>query len=458
MRYPGGLINCLSTTEPGPPSRSIAPRGRTRFGVSSIPVLGVSLLVATMGFTALLVVRGQSRMSMIQGDAAEARLLALSAIDLARLEIDSDPNWRTTYAGATWGNERAVAPGKFYAWKVVDYATGGSVTTDELASVRVVGKGRVGSGIQLQSVVLTAKITPLDVLRTTVHSNDNLHAGAPITTTGGPVSTNALLLRLATIIGKAEAASTLGWADVTGGLTCPAPLKTMPDPSVFDIYRNMATQLLWGGGAEDWTITWPLLSAGINPSGGSTNADGIYFISVPAGKTLILEMSRIKGSLVVECGDAASVRLREPVCWEPHRTDLPILLVKHLTNSLVDDRIEAGAGSIVETSVGANLNPPHTPYNGVSNSIIAATDTYPSQLKGLIHVISPPPNIHGSRTRIGNGVTIIGTLVTDQRVRTVDDGTSNLTFSPTLYAAPPKGYYTVDMIPSPGSWRQEALP
>lgn len=432
-------------------------QSQLRRGSSYILVLGTTMIVSTLGLGALLAVRAQARAGRMLTDVAEARQLAHSAIDLARLMMANDLNWRTTYAGGQWMVERQADVGKFYTWKVLDDATGGPVSNNEMESVRIVGKGRVGTAVQLWSTVLDVSIFPLDVLRTTVHSESMFDVRDPITTTGGPVSTNGILFRGDRITGAAEAAFYFGFGSITGGLTCPAPTKPLPDQAVFDAYRAMATQIPWAT-SGDWTITWPLLSSGINPSGGATNANGIYYISVPPSAKLTLEINRIRGTLLVECGDKASFRQWNPVCWESHSPDLPILLIKHATNRSVDDWIEAGSGSIMETVVGANLNPSHTPYGGVSDGTIDASDSYPSQMKGLIHIMAPSAGIEHTTTRIGNDVKIIGTVISDQEVEVRDGGTSNLIFDSNLYANPPKGYYTLKLTPRSGTWRQEILP
>lgn len=436
-------------------------RGKARQGFTYVLVLGTTLIVMTMGWGALMVTRAKTRTAVMQSDAAQARLLAMSAIHLARLKIKNDTNWRTNYASAQFTAESTAATGQFYSWKILDNATGGAVTSNPLDAVRVIGKGRVGSAVQMHSVVLTAVKVPLDVLRTTLHSSDYFNCNLPITSSGGPVSTNDTLDRDATITGAAEAVATTSSGLITGGLTCPAPVKPMPSQSVFDTYKNMATAITWGGGSSNggtWTVDWSLLSAGVNPSGGSKNAKGIYYIAVPSTRILELSIDRICGTLVIECGSGASVRMTDKVCWDPWSPELPILLIKHTTNSHTEDWIEAAPGFINEWSVGGNLNPAHTPYNGVWNSSTSLLDFYPSRLSGLIHIMSPVPNPNSSRVIIGNGVSINGTLIADQEIEIDDNGTANLTYNSTVFTNPSLGYYTVDMVPTSGTWKMETLP
>lgn len=433
----------------------------SRRGATYALVLGTSLLVATISMGSLMAVRSQAETARLLGDATAAADLASSGVAYARLKIKDDAEWRTTYASGTWSAEQPLGGGVF-TWKVVDATTGGSVLHSgvtaafDTASVRVYAKGRIGSVVHTTSVILAAQKVPLDVLRTTMHCEDLFYVASPVTTTGGPVSTNGLLLGFAKITGAAESGSHYGFSSITGGLTSPAPQKPLPHQAVFDVYRDMATEIpysSWGS----WTVSWPLLSAGVNPSGSGTNAKGIYYIRVPTGRVLTLQIKRIRGTLIIYCEDGASVRQWDPVCWDPHSADLPILLIKHATNTYVEDWIEAGESAIVETDAGVNMNPSHTPYLGASNNSVSTSDVYPSRLHGLIHIMSPH-NTNSSYVLLGNQVNLLGTLICDQRLQTTDGGTANLNYDPDLYSNPPLGYCTLNMLPAAGSWKQELSP
>ncbi len=433
----------------------------SRRGATYALVLGTSLLVATISMGSLMAVRSQAETARLLGEATAAANLALSGVSYARLKIKADPEWRTTYASGTWSAEQPLGGGVF-TWKVVDATTGGSVRHNgvsaafDTASVRLYSKGRIGSVEHTTSVILAAQKVPMDVLRTTMHCEDLFYVAAPVTTTGGPVSTNGLLLGFAKITGAAESGSYYGFSSITGGLTTPAPQKPLPDQAVFDVYRDMATEIPYSSGGS-WTVSWPLLSSGVNPTGSGTNARAIYYIRVPTGRVLTLQIKRILGTLIIDCEDGASVRQWDPVCWAPQSTDLPILLIRHATNTYVEDWIEAGASAIVETDVGVNLNPAHTPYLGASNDSVSTSDVYPSRLHGLIHIMSPHYG-NSSYVLLGNQVNILGTLICEQRLQTTDGGSTNLNHDPDLFDNPPLGYCTLNMLPAAGSWKQELSP
>ena len=96
-----------------------------------------------------------------------------------------------------------------------------------------------------------------------------------------------------------------------------------------------------------------------------------------------------------------------------------------------------------------NLNPPGTPYNGASNT--TQTDSYPSELDGLIHVIGATSIYLDDKTYIK------GTLVTDGTILTT--GASAVSADPALLANPPKFYAKGDQVtPVQGTWKWDTLP
>jgi hypothetical protein len=258
-----------------------------------------------------------------------------------------------------------------------------------------------------------------------------------------------------TIAGKAEAASKSGTGSVKGGLTILSGAKPMPATSVFDAYVRMATVIPYpsSGSGTSGTLSYPLLSAAVNPAG-AANAKGIYYISVPSTKALTIQTSRIRGTLLIDCADRATVILTSMICWDPELPELPILMIRHTGTGTANDTISPPAGTITE--VLDNLNPPSTPYNGNSNILPLVTDSYPSQLNGLIHVISPGGATGVSQVNIGGGASIKGMVIVDGNVTATD---AIVQHDDNLYANPPIGYTTGPvMIPIPGTWRWEVLP
>src|SRR6185369_2208038 len=72
-----------------------------------------SMVVTVMAVGAIAIVRAQARGNDALGDAAEARLYALSAIDLGRLWISQDSSWRTNRPNGIWASNQTIGNGTF---------------------------------------------------------------------------------------------------------------------------------------------------------------------------------------------------------------------------------------------------------------------------------------------------------------------------------------------------------
>lgn len=422
-----------------------------RRGGAYLAVLGVTTVVTVIGLSAVAVTRLERRAIEGTNNLAEARGYADSAVNIALLKINQNTNWRATYTHDTWTAAQTIGNGTLQ-WKLVDQVDT-NLNNNTTDPVRIVGQGTVGTTTQLCSVLLTSRNVPYDVLRTAMHSSGEFRKSTKtLTLIGGPASTNANLTRTGTIVGSAEAVTHSGSGSVSGTLTSPAPVKPMPPATVFDTYQAMATQITGltpSGGAIN--LVAPLLSSTVNPFAGGTNTNGIYYIVLPASVSLEIKISRIQGTLVVFCNDNAEVHCRDPINWEPVRTDLPILLVKHTGSSPTEEWFAVDASSVVsESALGANLNPAGTPYNTVADA--DTTDVYPSEFRGLIHIIGPTNTI----TSIWKNTKIVGTMIADCPLFIVTDASA--VYNPGIYSSPPEGYYQKQMIVSPGSWRRETLP
>lgn len=432
-------------------------RARRRRASVYVMVLGITTLIALLAISAAMAARLTLKSVAVQNDGAAAAALAESAVDYALSKLAADTNWRTTYSNGSETARISVGRGTI-SFKLVNEGLGltpgaGSIATNTFDPVRIYGYGRVGSAVRIYSVRLRGA-TPLDVMRTTIATAGEYQqaAGGILTTVGGPVSANGKLQLDDVIAGKAEASTQAGSKYAKGGVMITSP-KAFPPTTLFDAYARLATTIPFPTSGSSNVLSYPLLSAAVNPSG-SGNALGIYCISVPKDKTLDIQVSRIRGTLLIDCADGANVTLKSMICWEPEFPDLPILLIRHVTSKKTTDIISPPAGTITE--VLSNLNPPSTPYNGNSNILPLVTDSYPSQLKGLIHITCPTGNPAGSTVEVDTYPSVIGTLLTDTHIKAKG---AEFRWDANLYANPPVGYTMGPaMIPVPGTWRWEVLP
>lgn len=414
----------------------IGRKSRLRRGTIYVVVMGVAATVSLIGMSGLMVARLQLRRAAEANAWTEAGDLALAGIELGIARISANATWRTTYTNNTETAPISMGSGTF-TFKLVDAALGitggdGNLNNNAYDPVRLHGIGRVGNTVRAYSVQLIGDV-PLDILRTTVATKGYLNVTVPVTAAGGPLSTNGLYTRGDTTTGNVEAGSVTGAGTIYGGLASPSAAKAMPDPTVFDAYRRLATTIPFGGGGN-WTMSAPLLSANVNPFSATTNPNGIYYIN--ASGPVTLNITHIKGTLVIDCQDGVTIQINSAMYWEPHTTDLPILLIRHLTTSKAQDSISPLSGTVTEGGT-----------------------TYPSELRGLVHVIGATGAPSGNLVaNLGNSSTIRGTLIVDQdAIVRFQSGTFK--WDANLYLNPPVGYSTGPTVKIvTGSMRWEPAP
>ena len=133
----------------------------------------------------------------------------------------------------------------------------------------------------------------------------------------------------------------------------------------------------------------------------------------------------------------------QQVLFQPVRPDYPALIIDG------DAVLQySSQGTVLsEATTGVNFNPPGTPYNGYSDSDLS--DTYPSEIQGLVHVTG--------QVQLQNTALIRGLLLCQSAL--VNDAVvcqqSQFIYTPSLFTFPPQGYTSaVNMIPQSGSWQQ----
>jgi hypothetical protein len=117
-----------------------------------LAVLMTALIVAVIGLSGLTLSRIQLRSAEGEREIVSARLYAQSAIEMALLAINDDPDWRTTYTHDVWTAARSIGEGT-YAWKLVDEKNG-DLAKDPSAPVRLYGLGNAGDALRLYSVLI----------------------------------------------------------------------------------------------------------------------------------------------------------------------------------------------------------------------------------------------------------------------------------------------------------------
>ena len=414
---------------------------RRRRGSVYVVVLGAAMLVTVIGLGTWAVVRAQALTSDTLSDVAEARQCAVSAVELARLWIAQDPNWRTNRANGVWAADQPLGQGK-YTLEVVNPS--GPLNNSETDPVTVTATGVRGRARQKVQVTLAPRVTPLTCLNAAVSSGGSIVlSAATLSGLNQTVASNAgVTAILAKVYANVEASGTILGLTYYGTTKAGVPARALPNAGVFDYYlaRGTAiaiTSLPLASGFRK--ITQVVLSPACNPFGGATNAQGIYVIDCLGNNVDVVDC-RIVGTLVLLNPGGGSL-VQDSVNWCPAVSGFPCLLVKGAMSLKYKNAALAEGGSL-------NYNPPGTPYpwpSGASNTTF--TDTYPSRISGLVYIS-------------GNVTTAtyptLGLLVCGGSLVSSND--LCLIYDPGYYRNPPPGFRTIQMVVAPGSFKQAVDP
>ena len=399
-----------------------------RRGSSYIMIIGVSMILMVIGLSVATVARINTRNISADNDWAEAQTLAFSGAEHALTTLQATADWRTKFAGG----ETAVNMGRgTFRWSVVDEIDG-SLDDDSGDPFTIIARGTVNGAAYAVGLNCAVEGAGMAALKTCAHSGGKMDVDGEhvLTVTGAPVSTNRKLTvdKKAVLNGDVEAEWVSDKGKITGTVTAPADAKALPDENVFEMYRKMATEIHPGRKIEK-----TVLAPGLNPWG-KPNPQGVYYIDYGHDKAEI-KNARIHGTLVVRC---KTLKIKDNVLMHSYRSDYPVLIVDgDLELSLKSD------SDLDEKKVKVNLNPPGAPYDGLSDT--DGNDTYPSEIRGLVHVMDDLKMKGTTRVR--------GVIICNDKAK-FEDGNNEIIHDPKLYDHPPLGYTSDNSKIVPQGWKR----
>lgn len=110
------------------------------------------MVIMVVGVSAITMVRIQRRAAIADDQQTQARLMAQSAVDIAALRLQIDPNWRTSYTNDTWTAPQTVGDAAI-EFKLVDEADG-NLSAPPLQPARLYTRATVGDAVRLSSIAL----------------------------------------------------------------------------------------------------------------------------------------------------------------------------------------------------------------------------------------------------------------------------------------------------------------
>lgn len=431
-------VICRNAVPLGQPTRRLGGRTQPRRGYSYIAILGTSLIVTTLAMGGMALLRVEARTALDSLHAVQARQHAKSAAELAARILRVNPTWRTTFNHGHLITPRDLGSGRISAI-LTDPVDGilNNQPHDPLQVDITAVQGRAQQNFRLR---FNARAQPMGILQFGVHTwgNIEIRSGASLSSYGGAVSTSGTLQNRGTIDGNVSATGLGIPGTITGSITLPAPIHPLPTEQVTIKYSELGTQFT----APVTLIDRQVITPTRNPYG-PLNADGVYVIR-PSGH-LTIRNTRIHGTLVVRFNSTShTLTIGENVFFQPARPGLPVLVV----HGNLELNYRSEGERLSEAFLGTNFNPPDAPFMGVSNG--TQTDSYPSEIQGLIYV--------NRRTIWRENGLLRGALISEGPSGNVGIdvyGHPRVMYDRNLFFDPaPWVTNRVDMIPDPTSWTQ----
>ncbi len=414
-----------------------------RIGALYCAVLGASLIVTLLSLSVMHGVRVNLRRASSGPDRMKASFIADAAIEHALATINADPNWRTNLSAAvTYPSSPAAINGGTFTWKLID--SDGLLADNPADSVIVQATAILGRISHITEVTLHPTASGITSLNAAFHCNSSISNGFMVDILSDSiVSSNANVAASGfggSIVCDVEAAGNIS-GNIRGAQTPGAPVKQMPDDTVFDYYKQMGTKIELSllTHNDHFDLEEAVLSPNNNPWG-PTNPEGIYVIDC-RGQQIKVRDLRVYGTLVL-LNPAPDSRIENEVLFEPAISNFPSLLV--------DGSIEIRFDSDSKLQeVQTNLNPPGTPYLGEEN--FDHEDSYPSVIRGLVYVSGQMNFVADMMDSDFEGVVICGSVAANSDCR--------FDYQPWYLQHPPPGFATGNQMQIiPGSWRRAPSP
>jgi hypothetical protein len=190
-----------------------------------------------------------------------------------------------------------------------------------------------------------------------------------------------------------------------------------------------------------------VLGPGVNPFGLQTNSEGIYWINCNNNR-LVIERSRIRGTLLVINPGANSCVNSGPINWSPAVAGYPALLVDADDGTSADFALSATNRALSEKENGVNYNPAGAPHDELGQNA-DTNDIYPSQIRGLIVIRHDLAFQNRSLVR---GQIVVGNNIANA------SGELEVDYQPDSLLNPPPGFWSYSYPRRTNSIQKVVLP
>ncbi|HSW44534.1 MAG TPA: hypothetical protein VLM89_03080 [Phycisphaerae bacterium] len=390
-------------------------------------VLTIAVIVAMTGLTLVAVQRADLRVQMSLQRSLQAQHVAQAGIEYALGYLASQPNWRQTVPNGTWLVNMPFGPGT-YTLQVAD-ADGNPANndTDPLTLTSTADVSGAASRIQV-----TIAPRPYAALGYACFSQTtfDIRTNAAL---WGPARAHQSLLSdgnydteenafFETLKGSSVHLSLSPVRYATSTLLYPRPGR--------DHYLALATPITGSVGSTITLSKYVLTPTRNSESPGQVNPNGIYALNA-AGRDVLIERTRIKGTLIIHNGAGRKVTVQRAVLIEPAGTSCPTMLI-YTAGGEVDMNLDSSLLSESSEKIDFNEDGDQT-------------DSFPPLIRGVVWTESSYVQIRKSATTF-SGCLMAGSISVHDRATVNDD--------PSLAQQVMPGFVDPDMKIVSGSWKE----
>ncbi|MEO1524193.1 MAG: hypothetical protein AAFX06_02100 [Planctomycetota bacterium] len=348
---------------------------RRRGGYLYVAVLFTSLIVGAAVAIALSLDTTRLKSQNANADRGTALRLAEGELQRLAVQLDEDASWRFNETHAALSAWRSTIEGARIRYQVND--ADGDLSDDDLDDAQIVAHVVYGSSQAAVSVNLETGFAPLDMLRYSVTSTDDieLENGSLLVTEGHvQVQDDCKTVTTGAIVCERLECSNQIQVPVRGDIAA-SSVDVPTGGEIIDRYVATGTEIPYANLPNDGLkgLRRIVLSKNVNPMG-PTDPNGIYWIDC-GGQAIYIGEARIHATVAIR--NAAFVLFTGGLIWESPEPMGAIFLSGSPVffngyNSHLD-----------ETATGVNFNPQLVPIEGEFDA--TTDDRYGSLMRGVFY-------------------------------------------------------------------------
>ena len=361
----------------------------SRRGSAYLLVLGASMLIVTVGVSAVMISKQRTAAAILRSEAMRARAGALAGMSMALELADDDVTWRSAHVDAP---KCFVSSLDGVSIRVLASDPSDGVLDDDWTDpVLLRSVANIGGGARTYEASFKPVIRRVESLNHALSATGDIMIKADHFDALGSIEAGGVIR----VRSEDVRATTWISQDATQGLDpreVTIRANKAPEPPSLDaiaVLRDQAVEIT----SRD--LHNAVLSDGVNPWG-SPSRSGVYMIDCRGGGARIAN-ARVRATLVF-VNAPRGVRIEDSVSIESGNPEFPALVVDGPCF------FQCSSADLSETALGVNFNPVGAPFDGGTDN--DRRDSYGSMINGMIW-------IRGDVMIQGEGFVLDGSMVVD---------------------------------------------